>query len=55
MDFYLNRCINMSQKMAERAAAKKIKDKWKAKTWYRILTPESLGLKEIADTPAETP
>lgn len=55
MDFHLNWCINMSQKMAERAAAKKIKDKWKAKSWYRIFTPESLGMKEIAETPAETP
>ncbi len=45
----------MSQKTAERAAAKKIKDKWKAKSWYKILTPESLGFKEIAETPAETP
>ncbi|MCI4434183.1 MAG: 30S ribosomal protein S3ae [Thermoplasmata archaeon] len=45
----------MSQKVSERAAAKKIKDKWKAKSWYKILTPESLGLKEIAETPAETP
>lgn len=48
-------CCNMSQKVAERAAAKKIKDKWKAKVWYKILTPESFGLKEIAETPAETP
>ncbi|MVT13442.1 MAG: 30S ribosomal protein S3ae [Euryarchaeota archaeon] len=55
MDFNLNWCIYMSQKVSERAAAKKIKDKWKAKSWYKILTPESLGLKEIAETPAETP
>ncbi|MGC8565051.1 MAG: 30S ribosomal protein S3ae [Thermoplasmata archaeon] len=45
----------MSQKVADRAAAKKIKDKWKAKSWYKILTPESFGLKEIAETPSETP
>lgn len=45
----------MSQKVAERAAAKKIKDKWKAKSWYKILTPESFGAKEIAETPSETP
>jgi len=45
----------MSQKVAERAAAKKIKDKWKAKSWYKIVTPESFGLKEIAETPSETP
>ncbi|MGC8687064.1 MAG: 30S ribosomal protein S3ae [Thermoplasmata archaeon] len=44
----------MSQKVAERAAAKKIKDKWKAKSWYKILTPESFGSKEIAETPSET-
>lgn len=45
----------MSQKVAERAAAKRIKDKWKAKSWYKILTPESFGSKEIAETPSETP
>ncbi|MEL9999366.1 MAG: 30S ribosomal protein S3ae [Thermoplasmata archaeon] len=45
----------MSQKTAERTAARKIKDKWKAKSWYKILTPESFGFKEIAETPAETP
>ncbi|MEM4934693.1 MAG: 30S ribosomal protein S3ae, partial [Thermoplasmata archaeon] len=43
------------QKTAERTAARKIKDKWKAKSWYKILTPESFGFKEIAETPAETP
>ncbi len=42
-------------KVAERAAAKKVKDKWRAKVWYKIITPESFGSKEIAETPAETP
>ncbi|MGC8610609.1 MAG: 30S ribosomal protein S3ae [Thermoplasmata archaeon] len=45
----------MSQKVAERAAAKKIKDKWRAKVWYKIITPESFGSKEIAESPADDP
>ncbi len=45
----------MSQKVAERAAAKKIKDKWRAKIWYKIITPESFGSKEIAESPADDP
>ncbi len=45
----------MSQKVAERAAAKKVKDKWRAKVWYKIITPESFGSKEIAESPADDP
>ncbi len=41
-------------KVADRLAAKKVKDKWRAKVWYKIITPESFGSKEIAETPAET-
>jgi small subunit ribosomal protein S3Ae len=45
----------MSTKRAERTAAKKVRDKWKAKIWYTIVTPETFSSKEIGDTPAETP
>jgi small subunit ribosomal protein S3Ae len=45
----------MSTKRAERTAAKKVRDKWKAKIWYTIVTPETFSSKEIGETPAETP
>ncbi|MGC8565966.1 MAG: 30S ribosomal protein S3ae, partial [Thermoplasmata archaeon] len=31
------------------------KDKWRAKIWYKIITPESFGSKEIAESPADDP
>lgn len=45
----------MSTKRTERTAAKKVRDKWKAKIWYTIVTPETFASKEIGETPAETP
>ncbi|HDO19101.1 MAG TPA: 30S ribosomal protein S3ae [Thermoplasmatales archaeon] len=39
-------------KAKARAAAKKLKDKWKAKTWYRVLAPALFNNVAIAETPA---
>jgi small subunit ribosomal protein S3Ae len=45
----------MSTKRADRTAAKKVRDKWKAKIWYTIVAPETFASKEIGETPSETP
>ncbi len=36
-------------------AAKKVKDKWKSKSWYTILATDSFGKKEIGSSPAPSP
>jgi small subunit ribosomal protein S3Ae len=38
-----------------RAAARKIKDKWKAKAWYNLLAPEMFNKQLLGETPADTP
>jgi len=38
-----------------RAAARKIKDKWKAKVWYNLLAPEMFNRQLLGETPADTP
>jgi small subunit ribosomal protein S3Ae len=38
-----------------RAAAKKVKDKWKAKEWYKVFAPEMFSKMQIGETPSETP
>ncbi|MGC8645856.1 MAG: 30S ribosomal protein S3ae [Thermoplasmata archaeon] len=45
----------MSKEKAGRVAAKKVKDKWKSKVWYNIVTNESFGMKEIGSSPAASP
>lgn len=45
----------MSKEKSGRAASKKIKDKWKAKNWYTILSSDSFGKKEIGSSPASSP
>jgi small subunit ribosomal protein S3Ae len=45
----------LAKEKAARMAAKKIKDKWKTKGWYKILTNDSFGKKEIGETPASSP
>ncbi len=45
----------MASKRAERAAARRLRDKWRAKQWYTIVTPDMFGRKEIASTPADDP
>lgn len=38
-----------------RAAARKIKDKWKAKAWYNLLAPEMFNKQLLGETPTDTP
>jgi len=45
----------MSQKAKAVSTARKMKDKWKAKQWYRLLAPEMFNLAMIGESPAETP
>jgi len=42
-------------KARSRTVARKMKDKWKAKTWYNILAPPSFDNVTIADTLTDTP
>lgn len=42
-------------KARSRSAAKKIKDKWKAKTWYTILAPSLFDKIPVAETLADGP
>jgi len=42
-------------KARSRTATRKIKDKWKAKTWYNILAPPSFDNITIADTLSDNP
>ncbi|MEM0127529.1 MAG: 30S ribosomal protein S3ae [Thermoplasmatales archaeon] len=45
----------MSKEKAGRIAARKVKDKWKSKAWYTLVTNESFGMKEIGSSPAASP
>src|SRR5436853_318540 len=36
-----------------RAAARKIKDKWKAKVWYNLLAPEMFNKQALGQTPTD--
>jgi len=38
-----------------RAAAKKVKDKWRAKEWYKVFAPEMFSKMQLGETPAGTP
>ena len=38
-----------------RAAARKIKDKWKAKVWYNLLAPEMFNKQALGETPTDEP
>ncbi len=38
-----------------RATAKKVKDKWRAKEWYKVYAPEMFSKMQLGETPAETP
>jgi len=42
-------------KARSRSAARKVKDKWKSKTWYNILAPPSFDNVTIADTLSSNP
>ena len=43
----------MAQKA--RATAKKVKDKWRAKEWYKVFAPDMFSKMQLGETPAETP
>ena len=45
----------MAKKTRARVAARKIREAWKAKQWYRILAPEMFKEAEIGETPAREP
>ena len=38
-----------------RAAARKIKDKWKAKVWYNLLAPDMFSKQALGETPTDDP
>ncbi len=38
-----------------RATARKVKDKWKSKTWYNIIAPEMFDSRILGETPADSP
>jgi small subunit ribosomal protein S3Ae len=42
-------------KATSRAAARKVKDKWRAKNWYRILAPDMFEGVQIGETLADSP
>ncbi|UCH90288.1 MAG: 30S ribosomal protein S3ae [Thermoplasmata archaeon] len=45
----------MKKKTASRTVAKKIKDKWRAKRWYKIVAPNMFKGLEIAETLSDEP
>ena len=45
----------MAAKARARTAARKVKDRWKAKNWYSILAPSTFDGVTIADTLADSP
>jgi small subunit ribosomal protein S3Ae len=42
-------------KTSQRAAARKIKDRWRAKNWYRVLAPDMFEGVQIGETLADNP
>src|SRR5574337_1305439 len=45
----------MPAEKKSRAAARKIKDKWKAKVWYNLLAPDMFNKQLLGETPTDTP
>ena len=43
----------MAQKA--RSAAKKVKDRWRAKEWYKVYAPEMFSKMQLGETPADSP
>ena len=39
----------------QRSATRKARDKWKTKTWYKVLAPDMFGENEMAETLADDP
>jgi small subunit ribosomal protein S3Ae len=44
---------HMAQKA--RAAAKKVKDRWRAKEWYKLYAPDMFSKMQLGETPSESP
>jgi len=38
----------------QRAAAKKVKDKWRAKEWYKVFAPDMFSKMQLGETPADS-
>jgi len=38
-----------------RATAKKVKDKWRAKEWYKVFAPDMFSKMQLGETPSDTP
>ncbi len=45
----------MASKRAERAAARKVRDRWRSKVWYTIIAPDTFSSKELGMTPSNDP
>lgn len=45
----------MSTKAKAVAVARKMKDRWRAKQWYRIMAPEMFNLALLGETPTDNP
>ncbi len=45
----------VASKASSRAAARKVKDRWRAKNWYRVLAPAMFESVQIGETPADDP
>jgi small subunit ribosomal protein S3Ae len=45
----------MSTKAKAVVAARKMKDRWRAKQWYRIMAPEMFNLTLLGETPTDNP
>lgn len=43
------------KKAEQRPSARKVKDKWRAKEWYKIIAPEMFGGQQIAETVSGDP
>jgi len=38
-----------------RSTAKKVKDRWRAKEWYKVYAPDMFSKMQLGETPADTP
>jgi small subunit ribosomal protein S3Ae len=45
----------VASKASSRVAARKIKDRWRAKNWYRVLAPAMFESVQIGETPSDDP
>jgi small subunit ribosomal protein S3Ae len=45
----------MSTKAKAVAAARKMKDRWRAKQWYRVMAPEMFNMAPLGETPTDNP